>query len=61
MRVLEDAKGTKSVALYEQQKDMERKRDKLAAGAAAAEKALALSHDNQVRTQHILILSTQQG
>jgi len=47
VRVLEDAKGTKSVALYEQQKDMERKRDKLAAGAAAAEKALALSHDNQ--------------
>merc|ERR1711865_6751 len=47
VRVLEDAKGTKSVALYEQQKDMERKRDRLAVGAANAEKALALSKDNQ--------------
>lgn len=47
LQTVTEIKGAKGVALYEAQKDMEHKRDRLAVGGAAAEKALALSVDNQ--------------
>lgn len=47
MQTVTEIKGAKGVALYEAQKDMEHKRDKLAVGVASAEKSLAMSLDNQ--------------
>eukprot|EP00656_Telonema_subtile_P015586 TRINITY_DN18195_c0_g1_i1.p1 TRINITY_DN18195_c0_g1~~TRINITY_DN18195_c0_g1_i1.p1 ORF type:complete len:254 (-),score=74.12 TRINITY_DN18195_c0_g1_i1:28-789(-) len=46
LHVIEESKGAKSVVLYEQQKDLERKRDKLSIGACNAERALGLAKDN---------------
>lgn len=47
MQTVTEIKGAKGVNLYEAQKDMEHKRDRLAVGVAAAEKSLSLSVENQ--------------
>jgi len=47
MQTVTEIKGAKGVSLYEGQKDMEHKRDRLAVGAASAEKSLSASQDNQ--------------
>jgi len=47
MQTVTEIKGAKGVALYEAQKDMEHKRDRLSVGVSAAEKALNAALDNQ--------------
>lgn len=47
IQTVTEIKGAKGVVLYEAQKDMEHKRERLAVGGAAAEEALSKSVDNQ--------------
>jgi len=47
MQTVTEIKGAKGVALYEAQKDMEHKRDRLAVGTSSAEQSLSASVDNQ--------------
>ena len=47
VQTITEIKGAKGVSLYEAQKDMEHKRDRLQAGCTAAEKSLAGAMDNE--------------
>jgi len=47
MQTITEIKGAKGVSLYEAQKDMEHKRDRLTVGCASSEKALLAARDNE--------------